>query len=537
MTDFPVAPAPRLLIKKSIEQIQYESGNQHLKRTLGPVNLVLLGIGCIIGAGIYVMTGNAAANYAGPAVILSFVVAGLACAFAGLCYAELASSMPVAGSAYTYSYTSLGEVFAWIMGWLLVLEYGVSAATVAAGWSGNGHQPAGELRPADPGGVHHLLHPGQRRPRRRDPVHHGGHGFNLLGAGGILLVTALLVIGISESASVNNVIVVVKVGVLLVFVAMGVFYIHPVKLAPLHPEERAGGLKYGLGGDLPRRVHRSSSPMLGFEAVSTAAAEAKNPAKRHAARHLGLTHAICTILYIVVAAVLTGMVPYPRARRPRPHRPRRRPDGPGIRLVRHPHQGRRCCGLKLGDADPDIRPNAGLLRHGEGRPVCRTIFSTLHANAFAPPGSALLFLGVRHCHRDGVAPPHRCSRATSSASGTAVAFAIVCISVLWLRRARPDLERPFKAPGGVWTPILGIVGALVMAGPLLADMALSTVHGDPIPGVILVSYIALGAVIYATYGYRNSRLAQGLGQRDSDQDAGPGPMQAEVSGLGDGRAD
>ena len=135
--DFPVAPAPRLLIKKSIEQIQYESGNQHLKRTLGPINLVLLGIGCIIGAGIYVMTGNAAANYAGPAVILSFVVAGLACAFAGLCYAELASSMPVAGSAYTYSYTSLGEVFAWIMGWLLVLEYGVSAATVAAGWTGN----------------------------------------------------------------------------------------------------------------------------------------------------------------------------------------------------------------------------------------------------------------------------------------------------------------------------------------------------------------------------------------------------------------
>jgi APA family basic amino acid/polyamine antiporter len=128
---------PRLLMRKSIEQIQYESGHQHLKRTLGPVNLVLLGIGCIIGAGIYVMTGNAAANYAGPAVMLSFVVAGLACVFAGLCYAELASAMPVAGSAYTYSYASLGEVFAWVMGWLLVLEYGVAAATVAAGWSGN----------------------------------------------------------------------------------------------------------------------------------------------------------------------------------------------------------------------------------------------------------------------------------------------------------------------------------------------------------------------------------------------------------------
>ena len=137
MTDATAGRGPRLLIKKSVEQVKYESGHQNLKRSLGPVNLVLLGIGCIIGAGIYVMTGNAAANFAGPAVILSFVVAGLACAFAGLCYAELASAMPVAGSAYTYSYTSLGEVFAWIMGWLLVLEYGVAAATVAAGWSGN----------------------------------------------------------------------------------------------------------------------------------------------------------------------------------------------------------------------------------------------------------------------------------------------------------------------------------------------------------------------------------------------------------------
>ena len=130
-------PGNRLLIKKSIDQIQHEASSGHLKRSLGPINLVLLGIGCIIGAGIYVITGTAAANFAGPAVMLSFIIAGMACAFAGLCYAELASTMPVAGSAYTYSYTTLGEIFAWTMGWLLVLEYGVAAATVAAGWSGN----------------------------------------------------------------------------------------------------------------------------------------------------------------------------------------------------------------------------------------------------------------------------------------------------------------------------------------------------------------------------------------------------------------
>src|SRR3974390_940855 len=131
-----VGGGSRLLIKKSVDQVQSEAAGHHMKRTLGPVNLVFLGIGCIIGAGIYVMTGNAAANYAGPAVMLSFVIAGLACAFAGLCYAELASAMPVAGSAYTYSYATMGELFAWIMGWLLVLEYGVAAATVAVGWSG-----------------------------------------------------------------------------------------------------------------------------------------------------------------------------------------------------------------------------------------------------------------------------------------------------------------------------------------------------------------------------------------------------------------
>ena len=200
----------RLFLKKSIAQVQYESSAHLLKRSLGKWNLLFLGIGCIIGAGIYVMTGNAAANFAGPAVILSFVVAFFACVFAGLCYAELASTMPVAGSAYTYSYTTLGELFAWVMGWLLVLEYGVAASTVAAGWSGNVVSLLANFGATIPpewttsfvqavqgdGGLTFV----------------SGGGANILGAAGILAVTALLVVGISESASVNNVIVAIKVG-------------------------------------------------------------------------------------------------------------------------------------------------------------------------------------------------------------------------------------------------------------------------------------------------------------------------------------
>ena len=529
MTDFGIPGGPRLLIKKSIEQIQWESGNQHLKRTLGPANLVLLGIGCIIGAGIYVMTGNAAANYAGPAVILSFVVAGLACAFAGLCYAELASSMPVAGSAYTYSYTSLGEVFAWIMGWLLVLEYGVSAATVAAGWTGNVTSLLANFGLQIPPQWTTSYIQAAAGPHGAT-LFSGGHGLNLLGAAGVLGITALLVLGISESANVNNVIVVVKVGVLLVFVAMGVFFIHPANWHPFIPKNE-GGLKYG-----PVGIFRAASTIffayVGFEAVSTAAAEAKNPAKDMPLGILGSLF-VCTILYIVVAAVLTGMVPYRELGGPAPIALAVDRMGPAFAWF--------AILIKVG-AVAGLTSVMLILTYGQTRVffamardgLLPTMFSTLHRR-FRTPWIGTLLLGVGIAIATALLPIDITGNLVSL--GTAVAFAIVCISVLWLRKARPDLERPFKAPGGIWTPILGIVGAMVMAGPLLADMALSTVNGDPIPGVILVCYIALGAVIYITYGYRNSRLAQGLGQRVSDQDAGPGPMQAEVHGIGRDRAD
>ncbi|MEO8112872.1 MAG: amino acid permease, partial [Phenylobacterium sp.] len=296
----------RLFIRKSIEQVQRESQTHRLKRSLGAMNLVLLGIGCIIGAGIYVMTGNAAANFAGPAVVLSFVVAFMACVFAGLCYAELASTMPVAGSAYTYSYATMGELIAWVMGWLLVLEYGVAAAPVAAGWSGNVVSLLANFGLVIPpefttsyvqatAGSDGLL------------TFVAGGGANLLGGLGILAVTGLLVLGVSESASVNNVIVFIKVGVLLLFIGFGIGFINIHNWQPFIPANE-GGFKYGVPG-----IFRAASVIffayVGFEAVSTAAAEAKNPQRDVPIGILG-SLIVCTIIYMLVAAVLTGVVPF-----------------------------------------------------------------------------------------------------------------------------------------------------------------------------------------------------------------------------------
>ncbi len=524
MTETAARRPHRLLLRKSIEQVQYESGHQNLKRTLGPMNLIFLGIGCIIGAGIYVMTGNAAADFAGPAVILSFVIAGLACGFAGLCYAELASAMPVAGSAYTYSYTTLGEVFAWIMGWLLLLEYGVAAATVAAGWSGTVtsllanfglHLPDGITTSwvqatAGPGGA---------------TLFTVGHGLNLLGAAGVLGVTGLLVLGISESASVNNVIVVVKLGVLLLFIGAGVFFIHPANWTPFIPPS-AGGLKYGLPG-----IFRAASIIffayVGFEAVSTAAAEAKNPARDMPLGILG-SLAICTLLYIVVAGVLTGMVPFHELGGPAPIALAVDRMGPAFAWF--------AMLIKVG-AVAGLTSVMLILTYGQTRVffamardgLLPTMFSTLH-QTFRTPWIGTLVLGGVIAVAAALLPIDVLGNLVSL--GTAVAFAIVCISVLWLRAKRPDLERPFKAPGGSVTPILGVIGAMFMGGPILLDMVISTLHGDSIPAVLLGAYIVIGAVVYLAYGLRHSRLAQGLPQRDVDQAAGPGPLQAELHGVG-----
>ncbi len=555
---------PRLLIRKSIEQVQGEATNHSLKRTLGPINLVFFGIGCIIGAGIYVMTGNAAANYAGPAVLLSFVIAGLACAFAGLCYAELASAMPVAGSAYTYSYATLGEVFAWIMGWLLVLEYGVAAATVAAGWSGYVQSFLKDL---------HVVIPPQYVSSLVQSVttDHGlvfsvGHGLNLIAAIGILAVTGLLVLGVSESAQVNNVIVFIKVGVLVLFVAMGVFYIKPHNWTPFVPASQ-GGFVYGVKG-----IFRAASVIffayVGFEAVSTAAAEAKNPQRDMPIGILGSLF-ICTIIYMTVAAVLTGVVPFRELGVPEP-----------IALaVDQMHQPVFAYLIKVG-AIAGLTSVMLILTYGQTRVfyamardgLLPGALARLHSR-FRTPWIGTILLGSLIAILAALLPITILGDLVSL--GTACAFGIVCLSTMYLRTTMPELHRPFHVPGGggliakqwvillavvlgegamvffhsiftaswaglgavivgvvgaLWlvlswrsrldrwwigaTPVLGIVGAVTMAEPLIQDITEKALRGDRIPATLLGGYIVLGAIIYLVYGLWNSRLAKGLPVRD-----------------------
>jgi APA family basic amino acid/polyamine antiporter len=503
-----------LLIRKSVAQVQAESENHGLKRSLTGLNLVLLGIGCIIGAGIYVMTGNAAANYAGPAVMLSFVIAFFACVFAGLCYAELASAMPVAGSAYTYSYTTLGEVFAWVMGWLLVLEYGVAASTVAAGWSGNVVSLLANF---------HIIIPPALTSSTIGADFAFTHGANLLGAFGILVVTGLLVLGVSESANVNNVIVFIKVGVLLAFIAMGVFFIHPPNWQPFIPPNE-GGFKYGVQG-----IFRASSQIffayVGFEAVSTAAAEAKNPRKDMPVGILG-SLLVCTVIYMAVAAVLTGVVPFRELG----------VAAPIALAVDRMGIGWFSVLIKVG-AVAGLSSVMLILTYGQTRVffamardgLLPKAFATLHKK-FRTPWIGTIILGVIIATAAALLPIDILGDLVSL--GTATAFAIVCISVMWLRKNQPDLPRPFVAPLGIATPLLGIFFALVMIVPLFLDIIGKAAKGDFIPASLLSGYILLGAAIYAGYGYSNSRLGKGLGQIDADQDAGPGPEQAIAGGIG-----
>jgi basic amino acid/polyamine antiporter, APA family len=521
------APAGnRLFIRKSIDQVQRESHTQGLKRTLGAWNLVLLGIGCIIGAGIYVMTGNAAANFAGPAVILSFVVAFFACAFAGLCYAELASTMPVAGSAYTYSYTTLGEVFAWVMGWLLVLEYGVAASTVAAGWAGNVVSLLKDFGMVIPPNLTTSFVQAVQLPQGGFTFEVGGAA-NLLGAAGILAVTVLLVIGVSESATVNNIIVFIKVGVLLAFIGMGVAFVNIQNWQPFIPENE-GGFTYGWPG-----VFRAASVIffayVGFEAVSTAAAEAKNPSRDVPIGVLG-SLVVCTVIYMLVAAVLTGVVPFRELGDPAPIALAvDRMDMDWFSLL-----------IKIG-AVAGLTSVMLILTYGQSRifyamardGLLPRFFATLHGK-FRTPWIGTIVLGLMIAFAAAMLPIQILGDLVSL--GTATAFGIVCVSVMWLRRARPDLERPFRAPGGAATPLLGIVFAIIMAAPLVLDIFGKAASGDPIPAYLLTGYLALGALIYILYGYRNSRLGQGLPQIDADQEAGTGPEQAIARGIRDGNA-
>ncbi len=535
----------RLFLKKSIAQIQKEAAKSELKRTLGPLNLMSLGIGAIIGAGIFVLTGQVASANAGPAIMLSFVIAGIACALAGLCYAELASTMPVSGSAYTYAYGTLGEVFAWIMGWLLVLEYGVAASTVAVGWSGyvvsimNDFGLSATLFPT-------ISYAGGEGPQWATPLVQlvqSAEGasfpmtgtFNLVAAVGIAAVCGLLVLGVSESANINNAIVVIKIIVLLTFIAVGIQYINPDNWHPFIPEPTGQAGQFGVGG-----IFRGAAIIffayVGFEAVSTAAAEAKNPSKDVPIGILGALF-VCTLIYMAVAAVMTGVVPYLELASPAPIAvaiDRMGLEWANVPLAASPSGQLNLIAflIKIG-AITGLSSVMLVLCYGQTR-VFYTMardgllpksFAKVHPK-FRTPWIGTIVLGILIAIAAAFLPISILGDLVSL--GTATAFAIVCLSVIVLRVKHPEMKRPFKVPGGIVTAVLGICACLFLASQNLIPMFQHAAEDNPLPLMLLGGYAAIGAIIYAAYGFWHSKLAKGI---DITEDT---TLETAVEALGHG---
>lgn len=523
----------RLGLKKSILKIQTEAARSPLKRSLGPLNLISLGVGAIIGAGIFVLTGEVASGYAGPAIIFSFILAGIACALAGLCYAELASTMPVSGSAYTYAYGTMGEIFAWIMGWLLVLEYGVAASTVAVGWSGYVVSMLGDF------GINfaQVSVAGKDAPAFATPliqaadvpvINAAGQEvhrtvftmtgtFNLVAGLGIAAVSALLVAGVSESAKVNNAIVVIKVAVLLTFIAVGIAYINPENWQPFIPPQGETWDKFGYGGIL-RGAAIIFFAYIGFEAVSTAAAEAKNPSRDVPIGILGAL-VVCTALYIVVALVMTGVVPFPELASPAPiavaidrmglewaNVPLATAQGGQLNLISFLVKIGAVTGLAsvmLVLVYAQTRVFYTMSRDG----LLPAVFSKIHPK-YRTPWLGTIVLGLAIATAASFLPIRILGDLVSL--GTTIAFAIVCLSVIYLRIKHPEMERPFKVPGGVYTAGAGIFACLGLAGFNFAPMIEHALNDNPLPLILLASYAAVGAIIYAAYGFWHSKLARGI---------------------------
>jgi APA family basic amino acid/polyamine antiporter len=472
------------LTRKRISDLQAEAGSGTLRRSLGPVNLTTLGIGSVIGTGIFVLTGTAASQHAGPGLVISMVIAAVACAFAGLCYAELASMIPVAGSAYTYAYATAGEIFAWIIGWDLILEYALSASTVAVGWSGYFVSFLGDL------GIH--LPPRlTAAPEAVVTLADGAtaHGlFNLPAACIVLLVAALLTLGIRESANTNTVLVVLKVAVLLVFVAAGAAYVRREHLTPFIPPNTGEFGAFGWSGVL-RGAAIMFFAYVGFDAVSTAAQESKNPQRDLPIGILG-SLAICTVIYILVATVLIGIVPYARLNVPDPLAVGI--DATGLTWLSPVIKISALFGLfstMLVTLLGQTRIFYSMSRDG----LLPAAFGRVHRRWRTPHVSTAL-TGVAVAIAAGLLPISVLSQLVSI--GTLLAFVLVSIGVIILRRTRPELERPFRTPGMPWVPAIGIFVCLAQ----MAALPLET-------WVRLFVWLALGLGVYLGYGRRRSRAA------------------------------
>jgi APA family basic amino acid/polyamine antiporter len=496
---------------------------------LGPVNLVTLGIGAIIGAGIFVICGTAAAQFAGPAIVLSFILAGLGCVFAGLCYAEFASMIPIAGSAYTYGYATLGELFAWIIGWDLIIEYAFGAATVASGWSGivvSLLQDWGVIIPpqlrATPGTdlvffnnrwepVSALTEQMRQVGVGSTAVPHATGIFDLPAFLAIALVTTVLVIGIRESANFNSVMVFIKVGTVVTFIAVaGSFLVSHLDVAranwtPFIPPNQGSFGFFGWSG-IARGAAVIFFAYIGFDAVSTAAQEAKNPQRDMPIGILG-SLAVCTVLYILMGGTLTGVVKYTQ-----------------LNVAAPVAIGIDATGVRWGSALVKLGAFAGLsttmlvMLLGQSR-----IFFSMSRDGLLPewasrvhpkfrtPWLSSVLTGVFVGLFAALIPISILGQLTSI--GTLLAFVIVCAGVWMLRKRRPDLHRPFRAP---WVPVTPILGIVISLGLMLA-LPLDT-------WLRLLAWLAIGMVVYFKYGRHHSRV-----RREAAAGyAGAKPLQAEL---------
>ncbi len=506
----------RMLLRKSIAQVQRETETSELKRTLGKWNLLLLGVGCIIGAGIFVRTGSAAALHAGPAVLLSFVVAGIVCAFAGLCYAELSSTLPVSGSAYTYGYTTLGEFVAWIMGALLLLEYGLAASVVAVGWGGYVVSLLADfglqIPPQFTGPAGYTL------MKDGAPVLVDGQTvttlFNLPAFLICLALAALLVVGVSESAKVNNVIVAIKVSVLVAFIVVGGLIVLanlPELTArnwtPFIPENQGEG-KFGVDG-IMRAASIVFFAYIGFEAVSTAGQEARDPKRDMPFGIIG-SLVVCTVIYMLVAAIMTLLVPFGQLNVPDPVAVVVDNFGPTWSWLAKIIKIGAIIGLTsvvLVLMYAQTRIFYTMARDG----LLPKVFARVHPK-FQTPAVNTVLVGIITAVAAGFFDINVLGDMTSV--GTLAAFAIVCLSVIYLRRTAPELPRGFSVPLYPIVPVLGILSCVYL---------ITTVPWNVL--VFFLWYMAGGVVLYFAYGIRNSNLQKGAWQDDRpDMGEFPAPV-------------
>ncbi|HEV8347918.1 MAG TPA: amino acid permease [Vicinamibacterales bacterium] len=461
-----------LFTKKSIGALQAEADRGLLRRSLGPWNLTALGIGSIIGTGIFVLTGTAASQNAGPALVFSMLLSAVGCAFAGLCYAEFAAMVPVAGSAYTYAYATIGEIFAWIIGWDLILEYALSTATVAVGWSGYFASLMHDVGVDVPASL-----TGPPGP------------FNLPAFAIVLVVAALLVIGIKQSADTNTVLVAIKAMVLVVFVIAGAAYVKRENLTPLIPPNTGEFGHFGWSGIL-RGAGVMFFAYIGFDAVSTAAQEASRPSRDMPIGILG-SLAICTVIYILVAIVLLGIVPYPQLNVADPLAVGI--DATGLRWLSPLIKVAALFGLfstMIVTLLAQTRIFYSMSRDGLLPPM----FSAVHPR-FRTPHLSTMMTGIVIALVSGLTPISVLSQLVSI--GTLLAFGLVCIGVILLRHTAPDIPRPFRTPG---VPLVPILGAIICLAQMIG-LPLATWER-------LVVWLAAGLVVYFTYSYRSSRLIQ-----------------------------